>query len=178
MHELEAVVLGGIVRACDHDGTDNFSCHSFYKRISTFPTGFGFGEVESRGGKNAEVDSLDTALLQAQPQSLAQRGRAGAPVAGNHDLTFSAFAPAFSQRMSERKGILRVQCFLPLSSNVVSAQDARIEAVSVFVQGLLPLTLLSFKARIVSFQWGAELLFFSLATATLAATHPPILPQS
>jgi hypothetical protein len=116
-HELEAVLVGRIVAARDLDAAGN----AVQRR---------FGEVEHRGGAQADPHDIDAGGEQPFNQRLLQRGRTQPAIAAHHDARRFGFRPGTgSERLPDRAGVGFAQRLPDHAANVVFAQDGGMKTV-------------------------------------------------
>ena len=113
-HELEAVVVGGVVGSCDHDpsagllGVDSV--------------------VEDRSGDHAEVDDLQTCGEKAGDEGVPEGGGGEAGVSSHEGACFAALSEQRTEGFSYGLDALRSQVFVNDSSDVVAAENMWVDS--------------------------------------------------
>src|SRR6185312_7160289 len=121
-HQLEAVVVSGVVRAGDHDAAID------RQRVD--------GKIEHRRGPKADADDIDAALGEAGDQRADELGRAQAAVAADRHALAARRGDNGREGAADRSRILGAERFADDAANVVFAQDGGVEGVAAGRAGL------------------------------------------
>ena len=115
-HHLEAVIVGRIVAAGDHDAAVHGQ--------------LGLGEIEHRRRPEPDPHHIDAAFGQAADQRRLQLRRAGAAVAADRDRAAAGAPDQGAEAAPDRLGIVRPQGFADHAADVIFAQGRRVESMT------------------------------------------------
>jgi hypothetical protein len=107
-HDLESVVLRGVVAAGDHDT-------ALGAEVIT-------GVVQHRGRHSADIDHVETCREQAANQVFAQHRAAGAAIGADHDGIAAALVRLAPDRPPDRAGEIGIEQLVE-AADVVIAED-------------------------------------------------------